>query len=60
MGSKQVQIRDYSEGEPRNYLAEQLRHGGHGVGHDDLEDGAGRAGHGQQPPERLRRMRALL
>jgi hypothetical protein len=39
------------------YLAEQLDHGGPGVGHDDLEDAAGRAGHGEEPAERLRRCR---
>lgn len=38
------------------YLAKELRHGGPGVGHDDLEDSARRAGHGQEPAERLRRM----
>lgn len=38
------------------YLAKELRHRGPGVGNDDLEDGARRAGHGQEPAERLRRM----
>jgi hypothetical protein len=38
------------------YLAEELRHGCPGVWHDDLEDSAGRAGHGQEPAQRLRRM----
>lgn len=38
------------------YLAKELRHGGPGVGHDNLEDSARRAGHGQEPAERLRRM----
>jgi hypothetical protein len=38
------------------YLAEELSHGGPGVLHDNLEDGAGRTGHGQEPAERLQRI----